>query len=449
MKRPHPVSRTVPHIVVVGAGFGGLMVARHLREVDADVTLIDKYNYHTFQPLLYQVATSALTPEEVAHSARGIFHRQKNLRFYMGKVEGVDFAAKELELASGETITYDYLILAAGASTNDFGVPGVKEHAFYLKTIPQALHMRAHIITQFERVDADPKLLEKGALNFVLVGGGPTGVEMSGALVELFTHVLKKDYPNIEVSMAKVILVEMTDRLLGPFHASSRQNALDVLRRRGVDVHLNEAVVKVTPTEVHLKSGEIIPCQTLIWAAGVRGNPLVEALDLELTRGFRIKVNEHLSVPGHPEVFVIGDLAGSVDENGQLLPQVAPVANQGGRYVAELLRRKLHGGPKMTPFRYKDPGIMATIGRAAAVAELPSGLRFRGFTAWLAWLFLHLIYLIGFRNRMSVMLNWMYNYFTYDRSARLIVDVIPDVPAYSQATFVKQEEKLKEPVLRD
>jgi NADH dehydrogenase len=433
-----------PRIVIVGAGFGGLMAARHLRHGDADITLIDRYNYHTFQPLLYQVATSALTPEDVAHSARGIFQRQKNLGFRMGQVTGVDFSAREVALEDG-AVPYDSLVLAAGATTNDFGVPGVLEHAFYLKTLPQAVHLRSHVISQFERVDANPGLAHRGALTFVLVGGGPTGVEMAGSLVELFSQVLKKDYPNVDVAMTRVILVEMTDRLLGPFHERSSAYALDVLRRRGVDVRLNEAVVEVSASEVKLKSGESIPAQTLIWAAGVRGNPLVDRLGLELTHGFRVKVNEDLSVPGHPEVFVIGDLAGSVDGAGQLLPQVAPVANQGGKYVAELLLRRLRGERGGAAFTYRDPGIMATIGRNAAVAELPSGRRLKGFIGWLAWLFVHILNLIGFRNRVSVMLSWMYNYFTYDRSARLILDVVPEVPSYSpEVDFVKQEEGLAE-----
>lgn len=428
-----------PHVVIVGAGFGGLMTARSLRRADVDITLIDKFNYHTFQPLLYQVATSALDPEEVAHSVRGIFHHQKNLAFRLGEVVGVDWQAKVLELSGGLNLTYDYLVLAVGASTNDFGVPGVKEHAFYLKTLPQAVRMRAHIITQFERADADPSLVAKGALTFVLVGGGPTGVEMAGSLVELFGQVLKKDYPNLDVSQAKVILVEMTDRLLGPFHERSRQYALEVLRRRGVEVRLHEAVVKVTGDEVHLKSGEVLLAQTLIWAAGVRGNPLVEVLGLEQTRGARLAVNKDLSLPGHPEVFIIGDLAGSTDDEGNLHPQVAPLAKQGGKHVARQIERRLDGERIADWFVYKDPGIMATISRNAAVAELPGGIRFRGFIAWLAWLFLHLVFLIGFRNRMGVLINWAYSYFTYDRGARLIIDVVPDIPAYSDGTFVKQD----------
>ncbi|MDQ3396416.1 MAG: NAD(P)/FAD-dependent oxidoreductase [Deinococcota bacterium] len=428
-----------PHVVIVGAGFGGLMTARSLRRADVDITLIDKYNYHTFQPLLYQVATSALDPEEVAHSVRGIFHHQKNLAFRLGDVVGIDWQAKVLELSGGLNLTYDYLVLAVGASTNDFGVPGVKEHAFYLKTLPQAVRMRAHIITQFERADADPLLVAKGALTFVLVGGGPTGVEMAGSLVELFGQVLKKDYPNLDVSQAKVILVEMTDRLLGPFHERSRQYALEVLRRRGVEVRLHEAVVKVTGDEVHLKSGEVLLAQTLIWAAGVRGNPLVEVLGLEQTRGARLAVNKDLSLPGHPEVFIIGDLAGSTDDEGNLHPQVAPLAKQGGKHVARQIERRLDGERIADWFVYKDPGIMATISRNAAVAELPGGIRFRGFIAWLAWLFLHLVFLIGFRNRMGVLINWAYSYFTYDRGARLIIDVVPDIPAYSDGTFVKQD----------
>jgi NADH dehydrogenase len=408
-------------IVIVGAGFGGLRAARELKHVPVDVMLIDQHNYHTFQPLLYQVATAALDPEEIAHNVRGIFHSQRNFYFRLGKVVGVDWASKSMLLDSDGPQPFDYLILATGAVTSYFGISGVEEYAFPLKGLEEAVQLRSHIMRQFEMVDVDPRLIEEGALNFVIVGGGPTGVEMAGALVEWFQKVLTKDFPSLEVSRARVILVEAMDKLLMPFDESLRQNALKTLQQRGAEVMLKEAVEKVTPDAVHLKSGVVIPTCTVIWAAGVRASPLGEALGLELTRGARVVVNPDLSVPGHPEVFVIGDMAAAKDAQGNLYPQLAQVALQGASHAARQIEHKLKG-EVTEPFVYHDPGTMATIGRNAAVAQFPVGWKFTGFIAWLMWLFLHLMYLVGFRNRMNVFINWLWNYLTYDRSARLILD---------------------------
>ncbi len=274
-----------PRVVVVGAGFGGLTLARALRKAPVEVLLIDRQNYHTFQPLLYQVATAGLEPEEIAHAVRGIFQRQKNFHFRLGTVVGVDRAAKAVLLEDGDRIPFDYLVLATGVATNFFGIEGVEAHSFPLKSLPEAVALRSHIIGQFEQADRDPSLLEQGALTFVVVGGGPTGVEMAGALVELFQMVLRKDFPHLPLDRARVVLVEASPRLLGAFHETSQAYALKKLARRGVEVRLDEPVVRVEADAVVLKSGEVLPTKTLIWAAGVRTALLADALAMEQTRG--------------------------------------------------------------------------------------------------------------------------------------------------------------------
>lgn len=414
-----------PRVVIVGAGFGGLTLARALRNTPVDVWLIDKQNYHTFQPLLYQVATAGLEPEEIAHAVRGIFQRQRNFHFRLGTVIGVDREAQAVRLASGEAMAYDYLVLATGATTNYFGVEGAAEHSFPLKSLTEAVNLRSHIMRQFERVDQDPTLLETGALSFVVVGGGPTGVEMAGALSELFTMVLEKDFPDLATDRARVVLVEASPQLLGAFHTKSQTHAYTQLKKRNVEVLSEEVVVRVTEDAVFLKSGTQIPTQTLIWAAGIKANPLADILHFPQTRGGRLVVASDLSIPEHSTVFAIGDLAGSLDTRGELHPQLAPAAMQGAQHVALQIQNDLAGKPRTT-FQYRDKGIMATIGRNAAVAELAGGVRSTGFIAWVMWLFLHLVLLIGFRNRLNVLVNWAWNYLTYDRSARLIMDAKPE-----------------------
>ncbi len=433
----------IPRVVVVGAGFGGLTLARSLRKEPVEVLLIDRQNYHTFQPLLYQVATAGLEPEEIAHAVRGIFQRQKNFSFRLAEVVGVDWADRAVLLVDGDRVSYDYLVLAAGLTTNFFGVEGAQAHGFPLKTLPEAVALRSHVIHQFERADRDPALIDKGALTFVVVGGGPTGVEMAGALLELFQMVLRKDFPHLPLNRARVVLVEASSRLLGAFHEKSQAYAVEKLKRRGVEVRLEEPVVRVGANAVTFKSGEALLTQTLIWAAGVHTVPLAEALALEQARGGRIVVEPDLSVPGHPDVFIVGDMAASLDEHGQLHPQLAPVAMQGARHVARQIQNRQARRPT-TAFHYKDKGIMATIGRNAAVAEVAFGPRTSGFVAWVMWLFLHLVLLIGFRNRLNVLINWMWNYFTYDRSARLIITP-PRTPPASDAG-VERTEPLRESV---
>jgi NADH dehydrogenase len=421
----------LPHVVVVGGGFAGLSAVKALakQKPPVRVTLLEQHNYHLFQPLLYQLATGLVQPADIAHPVRGIVRRYRRTSVRMATVTGVDVDARQVVTGEGHAIGYDWLILAAGATTATFGIPGVEEHSFPLKTMPEALRLRAHLLHQFEQAVNDPAAIDQGALTVVVVGGGPTGVEMAGALHELFRHVLAHDFPDLDISQAKVVLLEATDHLLAPFHPRSRQHALDTLNKRGVEVRLGQALEQASPTEVRLKDGTVIPTRTLVWGAGVRANPLADALGLEQTRGGRILVGEDLSVPGRPEVFVVGDLAGAGDGKGGLLPQVAQPAIQEARHAATQIGRSLRGEPR-TGFAYKDKGIMATIGRNAAVTELPSGARFRGALAWYMWLGLHLAYIIGFRSRVAVLVNWVWSYLTYDRHARIIVAVeIPPPPA--------------------
>ncbi|CAN5736196.1 NAD(P)/FAD-dependent oxidoreductase [soil metagenome] len=416
-----------PRVLVIGAGFVGLYATKTLKDAAVEVLMIDQNNYHTFQPLLYQVATAGLEVGDVAQQVRDVFRKQENFNFRQGTVIGVDWDTQTVALADGEHLRYDYLILGAGAVYNNFGVPGVAEHSFMLKSLTEAANIRGHVLAQFERASAHPELLERGVLNFVIVGAGPTGVEMAGALVELFDHALTKDYPDLDLSKAKVILLEMTDRVMAPYSERSQKYTEKVLRRRGVDIRLNTTVAEVRAHEVELKSGETIPTETLLWAAGIRASPLVDALGLELDKGYRVKVNTDLSVPGRANVFVAGDMSGAKDAEGKMYPQVAQVAIQGGKHAAKQILADL-GRTKREPFRYFDKGIMAIIGRNAGIAELSKtflGVKLRGFLGWLGWLFIHLIYLPGHQNRFNAFANWAYNYFTFDRHVRLITFMRP------------------------
>ena len=407
---------SAPKAVIVGGGFGGLSVARDLLEHGVEVLMVDRHNFHTFQPLLYQVATAGLDPENVAATLRGIFRRKPGFDFRRGEVSAVDLEARRIVLGD-LSIGYDWLVLALGSESADFGVPGVDEHAFALKTLGDAVRLRSHILERFEDVAADPSLAEKGGLTFVVVGGGPTGVELSGALVELIEHVLARDFPNLDVRQAQVVLLEGAAHLLGGFSPPTRRLALDALRARGVDVRLTTAVDHVESSAVHLADGSTVPANTVVWVAGVRPAALAAQLassGVVTDAGGRLAVEPDLRLVEHDHVFVIGDLAAG-------WPQLAPVAMQQGRHVARQIAR-LERGRATRSFRYRDKGTMATIGRGAAVAELPLGIHLSGFVAWVLWLVLHLITLVGFRNRTAVLLNWSWNYLTYDRGARLIVD---------------------------
>ncbi|HEY6533031.1 MAG TPA: NAD(P)/FAD-dependent oxidoreductase [Acidimicrobiales bacterium] len=425
-----------PKVVIVGAGFGGLAAAKRLEREDVDVTIVDRHNFHTFQPLLYQVATAGLNAADVGYVVRGLFRRERHVLFRKDEVTGVDWGCGQIHLASEGPIGFDHLVVAAGSSTNYFGVDGAREHAFPLYSLEDAVRVRNHLLSLFEAADSDPTLIDDGVLNVVVVGGGPTGVEVSGALVELIEKVLEQDFHDLDVHRARVVLVEQADRLLAPFSSSSQRYARRTLVRRGVEVRLGTAVRRITADHVELDDGEVLRSRLVLWAAGVRAGRLADVLGAEQGRGGRIVVGADLAVPDHPEAFAVGDIADIDDGAGGRLPQLAQVAIQGGEHVAEQILADRAGRPR-TAFRYHDKGIMATIGRRAAVAEIPAarwtGGRSRilhGGPAWLAWLGLHLVYLLGVRNRISVLANWAWNYLTWDRGPRLILrpEVLPHSP---------------------
>jgi NADH:quinone reductase (non-electrogenic) len=413
-------------VVVIGAGFGGLAAVKALADAPVDVVLVDANNFHTFQPLLYQVATAGLDADDIAFPARGIFHRQRNVDFRMRRVSGVDLDHRVVTLDGGGELGYDHLVLAAGAVTADYGIPGVEEHGFGLKTLADAVELRSHVLRCFEDAADDPRLIDDGLLTVVIAGGGPTGVELAGGLMELFTKVLRKDFPTLDLRRARVVLVEMSDRLLGTFAPRLSSRARRTLSRRGIEIMLGVGVDKVEADAVQLRDGTRIPTRTLVWTAGVVATPLAATLGVPAGPGGRIAVAPDLSVPAHPEVFAVGDVAVSGDGHGGSLPGVAQVAIQGGRHAGRMIRAQLDGQPT-TPFRYRDKGSMATIGRHDAVAELPGGIRLTGAIGWLAWLGLHLLYLIGFRNRANVLVNWAWNYLTYDRGSRIIGEGVDQV----------------------
>lgn len=414
----------VPHVVIVGAGFAGLEAAKALGGTPVDVTLVDRNNYHEFQPLLYEVAMAGLEPDDIAHNVRNIFQSEQNVRFRLGTVVGVDTKAQGLELQNGDSLSYDYLILAAGAVSTDFGIPGVREHGYPLKNIPDAVELRNRVLRQFERYDRQSGRVDAGMLTFVIVGGGPTGVEMAGALVELF-DALNDDFGGFDTrEQSRCVLLEMQAELLPPYDASLRRYARQVLERRGVDVRTNTAVSTVEADAVHLDDGSEIRAETLVWAAGIKASPVADVLGTEQARDGRVVVDRQLRIPGFDAMYAVGDMAAIEGEEGYE-PQLAQVAIQSGRHAAEHVRHRVQEDEPPEPFSYRDYGQMATIGRNAAVAELANGMTFKGFLAWLVWVVLHIAKLVGFRNRISAFVDWVYNYFTYSRSARLILDVVP------------------------
>ncbi|MEX2155211.1 MAG: NAD(P)/FAD-dependent oxidoreductase [Gemmatimonadales bacterium] len=406
-----------PTVVIVGAGFGGLRVARALRRAPVQVVLLDRNNYHLFQPLLYQVATAGLEPEQIAKPVRAILRGQKNFDFRMVEVTGGDVAARRLDTNFGP-IAYDYLVLAPGGETNFFGLEAVARHALGLKDIGDGVSIRNHVLTCFEQamLEADPER-RRAQLTFVVVGGGPTGVEMAGSLSELIQLVLVKDYPRLNLKDVRVLLLEATDRLLATMPERLREAAGRTLWRKHIEVRFGATVADFDGVRVRLKSGEIVPAHTVIWAAGVKAATLNARLGLPTGRQGRVVVEPTLQVRDHPEVYVVGDAA-YLEADGEPLPMVAPVALQMARTVARNVARAVRGAPAEA-FRYRDPGTLATIGRNAAVAHI-YGLQFTGFPAWVMWLVVHIIQLIGFRNKLFVLLNWAWEYFFYERAVRLI-----------------------------
>ena len=406
-----------PTVVVVGGGFGGLNAARALRRAPVNVVLVDRNNYHLFQPLLYQVATAGLEPEEIARPVRAILRGQRNFDFRMVEVHRADFAHRRLETSAGP-IPYDYLLLSHGGETNFFGLDSIKQCGLGLKDIPDAVKIRNHVLTCFEQamleIDAERR---RAMLTFVVVGGGPTGVEMAGALSELIRLVLVKDYPRLNIKDVRILLLEATDKILTAMPERLREAAVKTLWRKWIEVRFSAVVADFDGELVRLKSGEVIPAHTVIWAAGVKAAPLSDRLGLPAARQGRIAIEPTLQLRMYPEVYVIGDAA-YLEENGESLPMVAPVAIQMGKHAARNIVHAVRG-ESLEPFRYRDQGTLATIGRNAAVADV-YGIKATGFAAWVLWLGIHIIQLIGFRNKLFVLLNWAWDYFFYERAARLI-----------------------------
>jgi NADH dehydrogenase len=423
MMEPSKATDTRRHVVIIGAGFAGLNLVNQLDPKHTRVTLVDQRNHHTFQPLLYQVAAAQLDAGDVARHVRGIIGRKRHARFRYGTVAGADFGAKTVHFEDGSTLHYDDLVIAAGAVYADFGVPGVKEHAFVLKSVADAVQLRSHLLKQIEHAASESGGGADGRMRIVIVGGGPTGVELAGALSELAYHAMPKDYPDLDLHSVQIELVEMTGAVLPSFTPRSQRYAARVLERRGVTLRMHTAVAAAEPGAVVLNDGERIPTRTLIWAAGVEAHPLAKALNVETGRGGRIVVQDDLSLPGQQDVYAAGDIAASLGADGRALPQVAPVAIQHGTYLGKALTRKARGKGAANAFRYVDKGSMAIVGRNAGVAELSKrfgGLTMRGFMGWLAWLLIHLIYLPGHMNRLSAFITWAYEYVTWDKHARLI-----------------------------
>ncbi len=414
--------RPTSPIVVLGAGFGGLEFCHKFRHASARVTLVDRSNHHLFQPLLYQVATAGLSAPEIAQPIRSILSRRRNLTVLMDSVLDFKLAEKKVVLGSGE-MAYDYLVLALGGCTSYFGHPEWEEHAPGLKSLEDALRIRRQILLAFEKAEMATAAEEQARLmTLVVAGGGPTGVELAGAFAELTRHVLRADFRRIDPARARVILLEGGPRILGHLPPDLSASAQRQLERLGVQVRLQAVVKRIGPGEVELESGERHGAANIIWAAGVSATPLTKKLGAELDRAGRVKVKADLSVPGHGEVFAIGDMALVLGEDGQPVPGVSPAAMQMARHVARIIEGELGsaGAAARPPFRYWDKGTMATIGRSAAVAQV-GWLHLSGVVAWLAWLVIHLIFLIGFRNKAAVLLQWFYSYVTYKRGARIVI----------------------------
>lgn len=417
--------RTKPKVVIVGGGFGGLWAAKSLANRRVDVTLIDRKNHHVFQPLLYQVATAVLSPGEVAQPIRRILHYAKNIEVILGEVMGFDTANNRVRLDDGSEVGFDYLIVAAGARHAYFGHDDWEVSAPGLKTLEDAVEIRRRVLLAFELAERDAYL--KGVydpLHFVVVGGGPTGVELAGAIADIARQALAKDFKAIDTRKAKVILFEGSDRVLGTFAKDLSESAKSQLEELGVEVRLNSFVTDIAPGQIKVGE-EWIHCDVVLWATGVAASPIGNLLGAETDNAGRVFVEPDLSIPGHPNVFVIGDMASLKQENGEPVPGVSPAAMQMGTLAAKNILRELKG-EKRRKFTYVDKGTMATIGRSKAIAQL-AGMKFKGFIAWMMWLGLHVFFLIGFRNRMVVMLEWFWAYLTRERSARLITGDADDL----------------------
>ena len=406
------------HVVIIGGGFAGLWAARALRRAPVRVTLIDRTNHHLFQPLLYQVATAGLSSPDIAAPLRHILRAQANVEVRLAQVERIDPAAHRVHCADGDTLEYDTLLVASGATHAYFGHDDWAAHAPGLKTLDDALRLRRHLLLAFERAEAESDPQRRDAwLSFAIVGGGPTGVELAGMLAEIARHTLKREFRRIDPTAAKVRLIEAGPRILSSFPESLSAKARAQLERLGVEVVTGTPVAQIN-AEGYRLGAEFFPARTVVWAAGVAASPLAHSLGAALDRAGRVLVQPDLTVPGHADIFVAGDLAALV-QNGRPLPGVAPVAKQMGAHVGRTIRDRL-AGKTTPPFRYRDYGNLATIGRMAAIVDL-HGFKFSGALAWWFWLVAHVFFLIGFRNRLAVLLNWTWAYWTYQRSARIIV----------------------------
>ena len=424
-------SETLPHIVVLGAGFAGLAFCKRFPSHLARITVVDRQNHHLFQPLLYQVATAGLAAPDIAQPIRAIVSKRPNVTVLMSEVSGIDLNAKAVQLEHGR-LSYDYLIIGLGGVTSYFGHDDWARFAPGLKSLGDALLIRRNILLAYERAETETdEERRRELLTTVVIGGGPTGVELAGAFSELARNVLKKDFDHIDPTRARVILVEGADRLLLQFPPDLSESALRQLKKLGVEVQTSKKVKEIKSNEVVFTDGSSIRAGNIVWGAGVSAIPLTKKLGVELDKGGRIKVAPDCSIPGHPDAFAVGDIASLVDAKGKPVPGVSPAAMQMAQHAAAIIEKEVRGAveppEKRTAFSYWDKGSMATIGRSAAVAMVGK-FKFSGFPAWFAWLSVHLIFLVGFRNRLSVLIQWMYSYFTYKRGARIIVGAPSDSP---------------------
>lgn len=442
-----------PHIVIIGAGFGGLYAVKQLAKADVDVLLIDRQNFHLFTPLLYQVATSGLEPGEIAYPVRGILRGMPNVCFLRGDVTGIAPDRKTVMVHTGHGTReerYDTLIVAAGSRTHYFGQEHLAHHAFGLKTLADSVILRNHILKCFETAawTADPAARD-ALTTMVVVGGGPTGLETAGALRELYKYVLSREFAHqVDGLNGRVILIELRDHLLAPYPPRLREAARRQLEDMGVEVILGQSVIEAGADSVRLSDGRTIATHTLIWAAGVTASPIAALLGVPLRAGDRVPVHPTMQVIGHEDIYAVGDMAYLEDKQGEPYPMLIPVAKQQGILAARNILRRLAGQPPQ-PFAYtgfKDRGLMATIGRSRAVAWIFYRVQLTGFIAWLAWLVLHLITLLGFRNRLNVFVNWVWNYLTYDRSVRIILEAEPGAPAERADSVEDSGEQPGEPV---
>ena len=417
----------LPHVLIVGGGFGGLYAARRLKRAPVRVTLVDRRNHHLFQPMLYQVATAALNPSDIAAPIRSVLRDQSNTHVLLAEVKSIDTKARQVTFSDGEQRTYDYLLVATGARHSYFGHDEWEEMAPGLKSIEDAVQIRQRVLLAFERAEREPDVVRRHAyLTFVVVGGGPTGVETAGALAELRRYALRRDFRHIDPGEATVLLLEGGPRLLPSYPASLGEKAKLELRRLGVEVRTDTLVTDIRPGSV-AAAGWTIPTQTVIWAAGNVASPVLRCLGVPLDRAGRAIVEPDCTIPGHPEVFVLGDAAFFNHQDGGPLPGICPVAIQMGEYAARTIEGDLASRPRHA-FRYWDKGQLAVIGRGRAVADIWK-LHFAGFLAWLTWTFVHIFFLIGFRNRVLVMIQWAWSYVTFGRGARLIMTDAKPAPA--------------------